>query len=157
MKLRRTVFSILVAITLLSGCAIHPQKGSFLGSDAAGWVRSRPSGSGGLTAYEPPYRALRRLEITFSTSDKRHVYAHLSYLEEKLELDGRITVAAPNSGPLLELPAQKLLEGLDIPIGDAKSFRITIPGFTAKGRQLPPLVADFIWSEETYYYIRGLQ
>jgi hypothetical protein len=157
MKAPRIEFALAVAAVVLAGCAIHPQKGSYLGSDAPGWVRSIPSGSGGLTAYESPSRSLKHLEVTFSTSEIGHVYGHVSFLDENPELEGEITVTLPNSSSQLKFPAQKLLDGLAIPVGDAKTFKVVIPSFRAKGQTLPELAADFGWSEKTYFYIRGIQ
>jgi hypothetical protein len=143
---------------------MHPQKGAYIAGEASGWDRSQVPGEGGVVTFESSLKELRGLRVGFSTVERGSLYAFVVSsrdLRPPVEfLSPKVLVVFKSSGRELECDADEMPNigrALNIPVGDETEFTVTIPAFRYRDRVLPELKAEFIWSDRTYWYIRGIQ
>ena len=139
-------------IALLVGCNVVAHRGYYKGFGASAWVHSIPFGQGGTNYFELKKSKVVRGLITASTTVKGSIYVSIFCFpsEPPVFAEPDAIVEFPDGRKRLVKASDKMdIRGLE-----ADSFRLKLPSFRLQGVEFPSLVADFVWDEETKYFVR---
>lgn len=146
-------FSIVVPLVLIVACTIVAQKGFYRGTSRSSWVHSIPRGEGGMNYFDPSKKPPFPVSITVDTSAKGSIYVSIFCVAPDFPIfsSPEATVEFASGQKRLVKASDKMdIQGLE-----SDTFTLTVPSFRMRGVEFPQLVADFKWSDETKYFVRG--